>query len=150
MTIMRSIPGARRPQKLLRTLALLLVLVFASQLLACPVHADGGREITLLELSGTCRVERGGESLAAEEGMALASGDTLITAEGGSARVRLDGDKFLYLGAASRVQITAEGTAACSRTVVFVESGSVMTEVKQKLSDDSSFQIVTSTSSSET
>lgn len=135
---------ARSVVKLLRTLALVLVVVFALQLLPCSAHADGGREITLLELSGSCRVERGGDALEAAEGMALFSGDTLVTDEGGSLRLRIDGDKFLYLGADTRVRIIAEGTAESSKTVVFVESGSVMTEVTQKLSEESSFDVVTS------
>ena len=134
---------ARSFVKLLRTLSLVLVVVFALQLLPCPAHADGAREITLLELSGSCRVERGGEVLEAAEGMALSSGDTLVTNEGGSLRLRIDGDKFLYLGADTRVRIIAEGTAESSKTVVFVESGSVMTEVMQKLSEESSFDVVT-------
>ena len=47
---------ARSVVKLLRTLALVLVVVFTLQLLPCSAHAYGAREITLLELSGSCRV----------------------------------------------------------------------------------------------
>ena len=128
---MKQIQMTTQPVKLRHTLALLLILVFALQLLGCPAaYADGGRDISLLELSGSCSVERGGDTLEAAEGMALLSGDTLVTDEGGSLRLRIDEDKFLYLGADCRVQIIAEGTAESSKTVVFVEAGSVMTEVR--------------------
>lgn len=101
------------------------------------------RKITLLELTGTVQVERGGSTLTAEKGMKLKTGDILVSGEGSSARIRIDDDKFLYIDGSSRVSIQADGTAKESHTVVFVEKGALLTEVKRKLSEQSTFLIVT-------
>ena len=101
------------------------------------------RSISLIDLKGTLKIERGEETLDAKPDMELRSGDVLALVEGGSARLKIDDDKFLYLGSSSRVRLAAEGSADASRTTVYVEEGSVLTEVKKKLSDDSSFNVVT-------
>ncbi len=133
-----------RSVRRLRALALALVAVFALQLLDGPVaYADGGREIVVLEQTGTCQIERGGSTFDAQQDMRLLSGDVIVTGEGSGVRLRIDRDKSLYLDSSTRVLLVAEGTAECGRTLVFVERGAVLTEVMQKLSDDSSFDVVT-------
>ncbi len=100
------------------------------------------RQIELLELGGPVRVERGADSMDASQGQSLQNGDTIVVGENGSARVRLDDDKYLYIDGSSKVRLLAEGTAESSQTIIYVESGSVLTEVRKKLSETSSFHIV--------
>lgn len=137
-----SAKAEKRAIKKLTALVLCVVMLAAipAALAGC---AKEERNISLVEFEGTLKIEREGETLDAAKDMKLKSGDIIAPGEGGSARVRIDGDKFLYIESASRILLTAEGTAESSRTTVFVEKGGVMTEVKKKLSDDSYFNVVT-------
>lgn len=141
---------------LTKTLSVILCAVFllalaATALTGCEKEEEKGedkpeevsRAISLIEFDGTVSIERAGKTLDAKRDMALESGDVIEPGEGASARIRIDDDKFLYLDASTRVQLTAEGTADVSHTMVYVEKGSVLTEVKRKLSDESSFNVVT-------
>ena len=136
--------GTNRKKWLPAVLCVVLIAVIGTTLLlVLPRLTKGRRQISLLEAEGTVQVERGDKTLNGQTDMALRTGDVLVLGENSSARVRLDDDKFLYLGAQSRVQLTADGTADSSRTLVTVEKGSVMTEVKRKLSAASTFNVVT-------
>ena len=136
-----------KPTRNKLVLAILCVLVVAAiivtLLLVLPNLTKSGRQISLIELMGTAQVERADRTLDGVTNMSLQSGDVLSVGENSHARVKLDEDKYLYLGASSRVHFTAEGTAESSQTTVYVEKGSVMTEVKHKLSETSTFHVVT-------
>ena len=101
------------------------------------------RRSTVLEISGTCTVERGGKVIDATAGMQLFSEDILVVAKGSSTRIRIDEDKFIYLDENSRLDLLMTGTAEESRTTAFLECGSMLTEVKRKLSAGSSYAVVT-------
>ncbi|MBQ6090697.1 MAG: FecR domain-containing protein [Lachnospiraceae bacterium] len=104
---------------------------------------DAYRSIKVFEIDGTCKVERDGDTLDAFKNMALSSGDTLTVGEGSYTRLKLDDDKYVYLEANTRISLTATGTANDSKTMVYIERGSMLTEVKKKLSATSSYDIVT-------
>ncbi len=104
---------------------------------------DAYRSIKVFEIDGSCKVERGGDSLDAFKNMALSSGDSLTVGEGSFARLKLDDDKYVYLEANTKINLTATGTANDSKTMVYIERGSMLTEVKKKLSATSSYDIVT-------
>ena len=119
------------------------IVIALGVVLILTVFRNKDRKITLLEFTGAVQVERGDSTLSAGKGMKLKNGDILVSGEGSSARIRIDDDKFLYIDASSRVSIQADGTARESHTVIFVERGSLLTEVKRKLSEQSTFLIVT-------
>ena len=104
---------------------------------------DAYRSIKVFEIDGSCKVERDGDTLDAFKNMALSSGDSLSVGDGSFARLKLDDDKFVYLEANTKINLTATGTAKNSKTMVYIESGSMLTEVKRKLSATSSYDIVT-------
>ena len=104
---------------------------------------DAYRSIKVFEIDGTCKVERDGDTLDAFKNMALSSGDTLTVGEGSFTRLKLDDDKYVYLEANTKINLTATGTANDSKTMVYIERGSMLTEVKKKLSATSSYDIVT-------
>jgi len=104
---------------------------------------DAYRSIKVFEIDGSCKVERDGDTLDAFKNMALSSGDSLSVGDGSFARLKLDDDKFVYLEANTKINLTATGTAKDSKTMVYIESGSMLTEVKRKLSATSSYDIVT-------
>ena len=118
-------------------LIITLIFVFSGE--------DSYRSIKVFEIDGSCkgRVERGGDSLDAFKNMALSSGDSLTVGDGSFARLKLDDDKYVYLEANTKINLTATGTANDSKTMVYIERGSMLTEVKKKLSATSSYDIVT-------
>jgi hypothetical protein len=127
------------------SVSLLMVLVmtlFAALFIGCGKKADN-RKLSLIELDGVISIERGEKTLDGKLNMSLKSGDVIVTGENSNARIRIDDDKFLFLDASSRVLLSAGGTADSSETNVFVEKGAVMTEVKRKLNESSSFNVVT-------
>ena len=101
------------------------------------------RTACLIYVEGPCTVMREGATINATSEMPLYSGDTIYTGIDASARIRLDNDKFLYLDATTRINLTATGTPENSHTLVYVEAGSMLTEVKETLADGSTFDIVT-------
>ena len=101
------------------------------------------RSIKVFEVNGECSVDRGKDSLKAFKDMSLSSGDVFTVAEDGFARLKLDEDKYVYLQPDTRVRLTASGNEKNSRTMVFVERGSMTTEVQKKLSAKSTYDIVT-------
>lgn len=106
--------------------------IVSSQRTACMIYVEG-----------PCTVMREGATINATSEMPLYSGDTIYTGIDASARIRLDNDKFLYLDATTRINLTATGTPENSHTLVYVEAGSMLTEVKETLADGSTFDIVT-------
>ncbi|MBO6089265.1 MAG: hypothetical protein J6P37_03000, partial [Lachnospiraceae bacterium] len=100
------------------------------------------RLVSIIDMDGTCYVFRDGEKIKASLNMALLDGD-IVEATKGFARIMLDEDKLLYLEKGTRIGIIATGDAETSKTSIVVERGSVMTEVLNKLSKDSSFTVVT-------
>ncbi|MCR5116880.1 MAG: FecR family protein [Lachnospiraceae bacterium] len=120
----------------------LVMTLFAALFIGCGKKADN-RKLSLIELDGVISIERGEKTLDGKLNMSLKSGDVIVTGENSNARIRIDDDKFLFLDASSRVLLSAGGTADSSETIVFVEKGAVMTEVKRKLNESSSFNVVT-------
>ena len=105
------------------------------------------RSIKVIDLGGTCTVLRNGETLTVGKDMDLYTDDVFGVSEDGFARIRLDDDKFLYLDAGTIIDISATGDSETSDTLIFVEQGAMMTEVKNKLSPESSFTIATANTS---
>ena len=99
------------------------------------------RSIEVLEAVGENVVYRNDKEIAAYESMKLRSGDTLSVNEGGYLRMRLDEDKYVYLEGAALIQMIAEGDAKDSKTIINAELGTIVTEVQNKLSENSSFEI---------
>lgn len=139
---MKGIAGAEKRAWIKIVFAILCAGVFAAALTGC-TKKNESRKMSLIEVDGTISIERGKETITGERGMELKSGDVIVTGEKSGARIRIDDDKFLYLGASSNILLTAKGTADNGKTSVFVEKGSVMTEVKRKLNAASSFDVVT-------
>ena len=100
------------------------------------------RLVSVIDMDGTCYVFRDGEKIKASLNMALLDGD-IVEVTKGFARIMLDEDKLLYLEKGTKIGISATGDAETSKTSIFVERGSVMTEVLNKLSKESTFTVVT-------
>ena len=104
---------------------------------------ESQRSVKIIDMGGSCQVLRNNDKIDASVNMELYNGDIVEVGDNGFARIRLDEDKLLYLDKGTKIQITATGDAATSKTSIFVERGSLMTEVLNKLSQESSFTVVT-------
>ena len=101
------------------------------------------RSIIVVEVEGKVSVSRDGNSYDAYPQMKLRSGDGLSVPAGGFARLKLDGDKYVYLEENTVISLQAAGTAANSKTIIYIEQGSMLTEIQKKLSSKSSYDVVT-------
>jgi hypothetical protein len=119
------------------------IAIAAAVILIFVVGRNDYRSIKVFEIGGDARVERGADTLDAFKDMSLSSGDVLEVPDDSFVRLKLDDDKYVYLEAGTRIELYATGTEKDSKTRVFVSRGSMMTEVRKKLSARSSYDIVT-------
>ena len=119
------------------------IAIAAAVILIFVVGRNDYRSIKVFEIGGDARVERGADTLDAFKDMSLSSGDVLEVPDDSFVRLKLDDDKYVYLEAGTRIELYATGTEKDSKTRVFVKRGSMMTEVRKKLSARSSYDIVT-------
>ena len=101
------------------------------------------RNISVFEMNGSVKIARDGKNMDAVKNMKLRSGDDVEVGDGSYLRLCLDDDKYVYADAGTKMRVIAEGTAANSKTRIAVAEGTVITEVQNKLSGDSSFDVVT-------
>ena len=104
---------------------------------------EAQRTAKVIEINGPCTVLREGAIINATADMPLYSGDTFYSGIDASARIMIDDDKFLWLDSTTRINFTASGTPDDTHTLIYVQTGSMLTEVKEKLVDGESFDIVT-------
>ena len=111
-------------------LAVILILFFTKK-------KETYRTILVLETKGSVTVQRDGGSIAAYQDMRLRNGDGMNVPGSGLARLKLDDDKYVFLEENTTISLQAAGTAADSRTIIYVEEGNMLTEIQKKLSADS-------------
>ena len=101
------------------------------------------RSIILIESEGNVTVLRDGSSLTAYANMKLRSGDGIDVPQGAFARLKLDGDKYVYLEENTKVSLQADGDEINSKTIIYIEEGRMLTEIENKLSSQASYDVVT-------
>ena len=130
-------------QRLLVVLTLLMVV----GLLASCKKEEVYRNIRITEITGNAVVNRDGqEGLDAYVNMNLQSEDELITEKGAKVTLRLDDDKYIIVDEDSKLVLIAEGTAEDSTTRIELEYGAVFSDIREKLSDKSGYEVVTPSS----
>ncbi|MBQ1825199.1 MAG: FecR domain-containing protein, partial [Firmicutes bacterium] len=116
-------------------IAVILILVLSG--------GDSYRSIIVVEARNNVTVKRDGTNLQAFANMKLRSGDVVEVPGSGFARLKLDGDKYVYLEENTTIFLQAEGDEKNSKTIIYVEKGNMLTEIESKLSDESTFNVVT-------
>ena len=102
------------------------------------------RSIKIVELEGNVSIDRGGVgTLAAAQNMNLISGDRVSTSEKAYVVLCLDTDKYVMLGEAGAMRVVAEGDGKSGKTSISLESGSVLNDIRNPLSEGSSYEIAT-------
>lgn len=107
-------------------------------------NTDVYRIIKVMSVSGLVTAER--ESIGeldAYEGMVLQSGDHLHVAGNSSMVMTMDEDKVAYVEENTQFSVIAEGTSASSKTYIDVKDGTITCEIRNKLSDDSLYEVNT-------
>ncbi len=101
------------------------------------------RVIKVFELEGSAAVEREAGKLNAYVGMNLESGDVLSVDDNSLVRISLDGDKYILLDSGTVMELYAEGSASDSRTTINLKEGTILNEITNALSANSSYEVNT-------
>ncbi|GAB1476404.1 hypothetical protein MASR2M70_12380 [Bacillota bacterium] len=130
----------------------LLILLFCAVFLisGIPGTAFAAEKTTaeLIEMGGDVQVIRsGGEKpFKAFVSMKLAEGDKIITGPKGFAKIKMDKDVIITLAENTKISISElRGSKGASQSSVNLQTGGVGTSVKEKLTDNSRFEIKTPT-----
>jgi len=123
-------------------IAAVAIIAIVSVVVAVTVkRKESYRTLEIIECVGESTVFRGKKEIAAYEDMKLRSGDTVTVGENSYVRMKFDDDKYVYLEGHALMKLTADGTKKDSRTIVDIELGTMITEVQNKLSDKSVYEI---------
>ena len=105
---------------------------------------DAYRSIQIYEVKGTASIERNGIGMMeAVENLYLESGDRITVSGDSYIRLKLDDDKYIMVEENSVLSIIAEGTKQDSLTTIQLEQGAVTNEIRNPLSDKSSYEVST-------
>lgn len=112
------------------------------------IHFSGSknsyRSIQIYELEGKASIDRKGVgSLDAVENIYLESNDRVQVSEGSHMRLKVDGDKYIMVEENSIFSIVAEGTEKDSKTSINLEKGAITSEIQNKLSKKSGYEVTT-------
>ena len=102
------------------------------------------RVLKVFELTGNAVVSRADSGdLDAYVGMNLESGDTLTVGEDSTLRISLDSDKYILLDSGTVLALTATGNSTDSRTSIDLKTGTILNEITNPLSANSSYEVST-------
>ena len=105
------------------------------------------RNIVVSKIVGEASVtHKSGEKLDAYEGMNLYDGDDVIVNKSSNVTLTIDSDKHLFADENSHFWLTATGDEKSSKTLIHLEAGSILCDIKEKLKDDETFDIQTASS----
>lgn len=101
------------------------------------------RSIRVVELKGDVSIDREGlGNLEAAVNMNLISGDRISTSKDAYVVLQLDEDKYVMLGEQGAIQVFAFGKAADGRTQIHLETGTIVNDIQNALSQNSSYEII--------
>ncbi len=105
---------------------------------------DSYRVIKLVEATGEVTYTRDDKEEKVYENMNFENGDAVETGKESAAKLSLDGDKYLYMGADTSIEMEATGNEKDNRTVIELISGEISNDIQKELSDKSLYEIKTS------
>ena len=136
--------GTKKKWAIIAGAALAAVVVVIVLICTLGKKEEAYRNIRVSEVTGTVVVNREGmENLAVYANMNLLSGDEIITEAGARVSLRLDDDKYVILDEQSKLTLHATGSAEDSKTTLHLEYGAVFSDIKNKLSNESGYEVVT-------
>lgn len=143
MSLKAFIAGLTLKMKIIFAVAAVLVVGGTAAVVGYNVtKEDAYRVLKVFEMTGDSTVYREGSGdLEAYVGMNLESGDVLSVGEESTLRVVLDNDKYILLDGGTVLELNAAGTAADSRTTVNLRQGTILNEITNPLSANSSYEV---------
>ena len=143
MSIKAIITGLTLKMKVVLAVAAVLVVGGTAAIVGYNVtKEDAYRVLKVFEMEGASTVSREGSGdLEAYVGMNLESGDVLSVGEGSTLRIVLDNDKYVLLDSGTVLALNASGSAADSRTTIELKQGSILNEITNPLSANSSYEV---------
>ncbi|MCR5349466.1 MAG: FecR domain-containing protein, partial [Acholeplasmatales bacterium] len=99
---------------------------------------DSARKIKIVQMEGSAKVTDEKETLDCYVGMNLYSGDNVEVAKSSVLVVKFDDDKYVYLGEETKINILSVGNSKY-KTNVYIEKGTVLAEIQNKLGEDEEF-----------
>lgn len=106
-----------------------------------PIEPDY-RSIKAIQVTEEAYCKRDEKELAIYEGMNFRNNDSIKTKNNAYVVLKLDSDKYIYIGSNSDVLLKTSPYDS-SKTIIRVNEGSIVTEVKNKLSDLEEFGVET-------
>lgn len=143
MSLKALIAGLTLKMKVIIAVAAVLVVGGTAAVVGYNVtKEDAYRVLKVFEMEGASIVSREGSGdLEAYVGMNLESGDVLSVGDESTLRVVLDNDKYILLDGGTVLELNAAGTAADSRTTVNLRQGTILNEITNPLSANSSYEV---------
>ena len=120
---------------------IILLGVVISVIFLLPKGEESYRSIKVFDANGTQEVIRNDKVLEVYEEMVLRNNDEIYVHNDSNMILKLDSDKFIYLEEATRIKLISSEKDS-SKTVIRLLEGKIITEVKEKLGDDS-FEVET-------
>ena len=101
------------------------------------------RLLKLYEFDGSGSVTREGKgAITPYANMVLESGDT-VSLDTGVLTIQADDDKFIHLDQHTTIQLVATGSSANSKTSIQLLEGGITSDIRNKLSADSTYEVNT-------
>ena len=121
---------------------LIFLLTFIFGLSSCKKEEDSYRNIKIVELEGDATIKRKEKEYDAYINMSLRSNDNISVNDDSSLILKLDSDKYLYVGENSNIDLVSSEKDS-TKTIIKVNEGSIVSEVKNKLKDDEEYGVET-------
>ena len=122
--------------------AVALIAVVVALILFLPKN-ESYRLLKMYEFDGTGTVTRAGKGdITPYANMVLESGDK-ISLDTGVLTIQADDDKFIHLDEHTTIQLIATGTSANSKTSIELIEGGITSDIRNKLSADSTYEVNT-------
>lgn len=101
------------------------------------------RDVAFKTVEGSVTVKRDKKNTKAKAKAEIKNGDTVTVKDDSEAVVTIDKDKFAYVEENTEFSITAKGNENDSQTTINLKEGAITSEIQNKLSKKSKFEIVT-------
>lgn len=127
--------------------AIVVVLAVVGIVALAMPKEESYRQIQVYSLDGTATVERASVgTMEAYANMMLQSEDRISVPEDSSMQLKLDEDKYVLLEPGTEIRLEATGNSTDSKTTIHLEKGAVISNLENKLSSDSGYEVSTPSS----
>lgn len=125
----------------------ILMILAAAVVISLYFGGSTERQLVVTEINGDVYITRNGKRININKNSRLKSGDVLVTGENGSARLSMDGDKYVFVEPDTSVYIYFTNISSRGDISVNLSRGAVICEINKPLKKNASFVLKTPNSS---